>query len=241
MPRTRLQDSPPRVIPTRGGFRLMQNGTVLSELRLHPVATHSIFDVLAASVAALLHGDRFALLGFAAGSMLSPLRALNVQVPVQAVDLDGLGYQYFQKYCASWAGDLQWAQAEAGAWLRAQRSKFDLILDDLSIPLAGDVAKPSISWEVLPRLMRQRLSKEGVVLSNLLRPTGGTWREGWQVFRQEFGADCLVIEFQEFENRVLIAGAHRHTARSLTTELNKLLWRIGSKQTGRFKTRRLKL
>lgn len=240
MPRqTRPTDSPPRVLPTRGGFRLVQNGTVLSELRLKPGPTHSIFDVLAASIALLLRGDRFALLGFAAGSLMGPLRALGIQAPVQAVDLDGLGHEYFEQYCASWAGDLRWTQAEAATWLQAQRGKFDLILDDLSIPLAGDVAKPAISWEVLPKLMRTRLQKSGVALSNLLRPTNSTWREGWQVFQREFGGNCLVIEFQEFENKLLIAGTHGQTARSLTDKLNKLLWKIGSKQTGRFKTRSL--
>jgi hypothetical protein len=239
MPRAKPQDSPPRVLPTRGGFRLVQNGTVLSELRVRPGPTHSIFDVLAASIALLLYGDRFALLGFAAGSLMGPLRALGVQVPVHAVDLDGLGHQYFQRYCSSWAGELHWSQAEAARWLRGQRGKFNLILDDLSIPLDGDVAKPAISWEVLPKLMRQRLRKDGVVISNLLRPTDGTWREGWRMIRDELGDACLVIEFQEFENRLLIAGAQGHTARSLTNELNKLLWKIGSKQTGRFKTRSL--
>ena len=76
---------------TRRGARIIDDDVVLSEILARPGPTHSLFDVLAAAVAAFAPGPRFAMLGFAGGGMIAPLRAMGCDIPVRAVDL------YFKK------------------------------------------------------------------------------------------------------------------------------------------------
>ncbi|NIP94518.1 MAG: hypothetical protein GWO24_14175, partial [Akkermansiaceae bacterium] len=59
------------------GACLEQHGCVLSEILEEPGSTHSVFDVLAAAVAVFSPGRRVAVLGFAGGGMMAPLRKLG--------------------------------------------------------------------------------------------------------------------------------------------------------------------
>jgi len=87
------QDSRVTIItPTKHGLRLSQHGVVISELRTSPGPTHSVFDVLAATIAVLAPKNRIGVLGFAGGGMMSPLRGLGVEAAIDSVDLDRAGY-----------------------------------------------------------------------------------------------------------------------------------------------------
>ena len=66
-----------RIKRTRRGAQMLQGGAILSEILAEPAATHSVFDLLAALVHLLAPGPRVAMLGFAGGGMLAPLRALE--------------------------------------------------------------------------------------------------------------------------------------------------------------------
>ncbi len=221
---------------TLGGIRLSQHGVVISEVRLKPGPTHSVFDVLAGLIAILRPSGRLGILGFAAGGMLAPLRGLGCEVGVDGVDLDPASYDVFQKYCSSWAGDLCWEQADAVAWLGRRRGKYSVLVDDLSVPMSGDVFKPDVSWEVIPTLMRRRLGRGGVAIFNCLPGPDGRIPS---VFAERVAAlgPALVILMDDFENKVVMAGPGTPSARWVGKELRSALRRIGSLQSARLQVR----
>jgi len=221
-----------RVRRTSTGFRLVQRGVVLSEVRCQPGPTHSVFDVLAALAHVLKPGRPIGLLGFAGGSVLAPLRFLNQSTPVRAVDLDPSGHELFEKHCSDWAGDLTWQQADAVRWLRQQATPFPVLIDDLSILAHDRVVKPGVSTRVLPHLMQSKLAPQGVMISNLLQPVHETWRACLAHFTRHYAAVRLV-HLDEFENRIVVAGRKLPLSRELGRELRGALTCLRSRQAGR--------
>ncbi len=223
---------------TKHGLRLSQHGVVISELRTTPGPTHSVFDVLAVLIAVLVPDGRLGVLGFAGGGMMAPLRQLGVATTIHTVDLDRPAYELFCRHCPEWRGQVSWQQADAVEWLRAQPPKFDLLMDDLSVPHAGDVIKPAICWSVLPGLIRRRLRPRGIAVFNLLQPDSGQWN--LEVARIAGGlGTAIVIHLEEFENRILVAGRTLPSARELGTEVRRGLRRLRSRQAGRIRLRQL--
>ncbi len=221
---------------TKHGLRMSQHGVVISELRTSPGPTHSVFDVLAGVIAVLAPSGRIGVLGFAGGGMVAPLRALGVAAVIDSVDLDRVGYDLFRQHCPQWASGVNWQQADAVAWLRQQPRAFSLLMDDLSVPQAGDVFKPAICWDVLPKLMRRRLRPGGFGVFNLLPAPGGTWNADLAVIVGFFGA-ARIITLDEFENRILLTGDGLPTARELGFRLRQSLRRLRSRQAGRIHLR----
>lgn len=222
-----------KVSKTRNGLRLSQHGVVISEMRLRPGPTHSLFDVLASLVVILGPQGRVGLLGFAGGGMMAPLRALGWNLPLDAVDLDGDAFQLFKRHCHSWSGTLHWHHREASEWLRAQPQRsFDLIVEDLSMPEGGDVFKPAVCWEMLPELIRQRLKPDGVAVFNLIKPRNGRWNPGMHRIAREFPCH-LSIRLQEYENLIVIAADNLPPARELGLHLRRRLQELGSRQAAR--------
>ena len=221
-----------KVVRTRRGIRLVQQGLVLSEIRTTPGPTDSLFDVLAATIAALAPGPDVALLGFAGGGLVAPLRAMGFGHPLEAVDLSLVGEALFREHSGPWVGQVAVHEAEASRWLRAWRRSFDLILEDLSVETPGDVTKPNVSLAVLPRLMKQKVQPKGVVVTNVLPVPGIRWRDllhglakPWRVR----GARVQVIHLADYENRVLLAG-RLPTARATSATLKRHLRALGSDQ-----------
>jgi spermidine synthase len=228
-----------RVTRTRGGVRLSQHGVVVCEMRAVPGPTHSVFDVLAALMAVLAPGGRVGVLGFSGGGLMAPLRQLGADGPVEAVDLDGAAHRLFRRHCGRWAGTVRWEQADALDWLRRRPGKFDLLLEDLSVPAGDDVHKPAVSWRGLPEEMRRRLGPRGVAVFNLL-PPGGPWLARVQRMAGLFGpGPACLVRFAEFENCVLVAGRGVPSARRLGRLLRAALRRLGSRQAGRIQVRQL--
>ena len=224
------------ITPTKHGLRLSQHGVVISELRTAPGPTDSVFDVLAALIATLAPAGRVGVLGFAGGGMMAPLRGLEVDAVIDSVDLERAGYDLFCQHCPSWSNRVNWQQADAVQWLRGQRAKFDLLMDDLSVPRDGDVFKPDLSWNVLPELIRQRLRPEGVAVFNLMLSPGVHWNEALPKITRHFTAARLV-HLDEFENRILIAGEELPPARALGISLRRALHRLRSRQATRIQVR----
>lgn len=225
-----------KISPTKRGLRLSQHGVVISELRTLPGPTHSVFDVLAALIAVLKPVGRIGVLGFAGGGMLAPLRELGVESAIDSVDLDRTGYALFRRHCPGWVRGVNWQQADAVAWLRRQPPDFGLLLDDLSVPFDGDVFKPTVSWTVLPPLIRQRLRPGGFAMFNLMLSPGSHWNRELAKLTAGFST-ARIVELDDFENRILVAGESLPTARALATALRNALHRIHSRQARRLQVR----
>jgi len=224
------------VQPTRGGLRLSQHGVVISEIRLKPGPTHSIFDVLAALVAVAGPAGRVGILGFAGGGMMAPLRRLGFSGLVEAVDLDWVSHELFARHCCGWAGPVNWHHGDAVDWLRSQQRDFSVLVEDLSVPLAGDVFKPEVSWDVLPQLMAERLSLGGVAILNQIPRKNGDWPLTWAGFGRQLGP-VLTVRLDDFENRILVTGQSIGTARGLGARLREALRVLGSRQADRLQVR----
>jgi hypothetical protein len=224
------------ITSTRHGLRLSQHGVVISELRTSPGPTHSVFDLLAALIALLAPVGRIGVLGFAGGGMMAPLRGLGMESEIDSVDLDRAGYDLFRRHCPAWAGQVNWRQADAVAWLRRQAPGFGLLMDDLSVPRDRDVVKPAISWSVLPELIRDRLRPGGIAVFNLMRPPRGRWNPDLARMAGKFGS-ARIIDLDEFENRILVAGDDLPSARALGATLRQALRRLRSRQASRIQVR----
>lgn len=209
------------------GVSFEQHGCVISELPAKPGPTHSVFDVLAAAVHAYSPGPRVrvAMLGFAGGGMLAPLRRLGGGHRVAGVDLSDEGYRIFREVAGEWGGVVRFAKEDAVSWMRRQTVRLDVVVEDLSISRNGDVVKPDVSWEVLPRLIEKKLKAGGVSITNLLPTPGMTWRDLIRACRHR---DGVVIEFEHFYNRVVIQGRGLGTAREAGRILRAELRALGS-------------
>lgn len=217
-----------KVVRTRNGERWIDGGAVICEMRHRPGPTHSVFDVLAGSIAAFHGGGRVAVLGFAAGGLMAPLRAMAFEGTVEAVDLDPRGVAVFRSRCAEWCGPLVFAQADAVRWLALRRGRLDLVVEDLSVVEHSEATKPGVSLEPLPQRIRGRLASRGTVVFNLLPMRRVSWRRLLAATAGPFGAS-LVVTFDDFENRVLIAGRAALNARAAGRELRRRLRAIGSR------------
>jgi hypothetical protein len=225
-----------QVTRTKHGLRLSQHGVVISELRTSPGPTHSVFDVLAAMIMILRPSGRVGVLGFAGGGMLAPLHGLGLRTELVTVDLDQSSYGLFCENCPEWVAGVRWQRADAVEWLHRQTRKFDLLMDDLSVPWAGDVVKPDISWATVPELIQRRLKPGGVAVLNLMSPPGGRWGPGLARVTRRFQT-ARIIQLDDFENRILVAGQNLPAARVLGKRLGQALRKLHSRQAGRVHVR----
>jgi len=230
-----------KVVRTRRSVRLVDGPDLVSHLRTTPGPTHGFFDLLAACAAAFAPGDsarapRVLLLGFAAGGILAPLRALGGKHPIHAVDLSLEPAEIFRAVASGWAGDVRLSQAEASAWLRSHRRRWDVIVDDLTVRGTTCAIKPPVSVEVLPALMRDRLGTGGVAVTNVLPVPDLSWEALLDRLTAPHGR-ALLVHCDEYENRILLAGPGARGARAATLRVQAALRRLGSRQLERFSIR----
>jgi len=222
-----------KIVRTRRGARMVDGRDVLSEIRATPGPTHSLFDILAAGIAGLGRGPRCAVLGFAGGGVVAPLRALGFDHPLHAVDLSRAGEPLFRELCGKWAGDVRLSESDAADWLRRAPHRFDIVLEDLTVPAPGGAVKPYISIDELPPLVAERLSPVGVVIVNLLPYPGMSWPVLIARIAAPHAWAC-VVECRDFENRLVVAGPGLPaTARGVASALRRALRDLDSRQATR--------
>lgn len=207
---------------------------MLSEILAEPGPTHSVFDVLGAVGALRPSYQRIAMLGFAAGGMIAPLRALASDAAVRAVDLDVSRVPLFQELCGEWAGDVKVVREDAAKWLRRQKTKFNVVVEDLSIELAEDVGKPKVSFTTLPPLIRKRVAPGGLAVVNVLPMAGWTWHEVTDALVHPWRGVGAQIVFSEYVNRFVVVGDGVESAFELSRLLRSRLRAIGSEIAEKF-------
>lgn len=228
--------APMRAIRTRYGARLVHGRAYLSKILRAPGPTHEVFDVLAAAVTVVAPPGRMALLGFAGGGIVAPLRALGDHRAVRAVDLDTSAEPLFRSLSRSWCGHVSVTPGDAASWLERTRGPFAVVLDDLSINERGDVTKPALSYESLPGLARAALAPGGVAVVNAL-PVPGC---GWERLVPRLAGDApRVVEVRVvgYDNRIVLAGDDLGGARSVGTPLRAALGALGSGMAPRIRVR----
>ncbi|MFM2152776.1 MAG: hypothetical protein RL199_1211 [Pseudomonadota bacterium] len=228
-----------RIVESTRGARLVHDGHTVSFLPARPGTTGSIFDVLAALVARLAPPKTaVAMLGFAAGGTVAPLRALGVTGRVEAADLSTDAVPTFHRIARDWAGEVAVTEAEASRWLRSRRLRYGALIDDLSMQIPGDVTKPEVSWTTLPPLMAARRRVDGVSIHNLLPVAGMSWRTLiGHVTRDQPAA--VEVRSSDYDNRIVVAGRSLPEARTLGRTLDALLAPIDSPLAGTLSLRTL--
>ena len=209
----------------RNRVTIEENGCVLSELPRSPGPTHSVWDVMAVAVALFASGPRMAMLGFSGGGMVGALRGLGCNQQIAGVDLWSEGFDVFETIAKKWCGPVRFYSEDAVTWLRRQRSPYDVIVEDLSVPDNGDIVKPEASLASLPELMRRRITGRGIIISNLLPTPGYTWQGLIESARVGPG---LLVEFESYHNRVLLQGCKIEEARQSGRALRKKMRIFGS-------------
>ena len=212
---------------TKRGFRLVQNGVVLSEVLKEPGATHSVFDVLAVGAHLISKGNRCGLLGFAAGGLIAPLRKLGSSLSIEGVDLEDHGYLAFKESCSSWAGEVSFDKEDAAVWLENREGLFDVIIEDLSAPMDDDVFKPPVCMDVLPNLIRRRLDEDQALVVNLLKHPSQTWDSLLGSIGRR-GESGVLVSFDDYWNKILIVSRDMEGARPFGRRLREGLRAVGS-------------
>ncbi|MDH3283961.1 MAG: class I SAM-dependent methyltransferase [Acidobacteriota bacterium] len=228
-----------KIVRLKGRARVVDRGDVVSELLERPGATDDLFDVLAAAAVAATEGRRFVMLGFAAGGVIAPLRAMGFLHPVTAVDTSDAGLALFRELAGGWAGQVELHKEDARSWMARSRARPDVVLEDISIPARGGHVKPQITFTELPRLIRRRLAPGGVAVTNLLPPEGRTWRSALHAVRAPHRR-AVVITGEEWENRVVVAADSLPPAPELSRSIRDLLARIDSNQGDQIEVRTLR-
>lgn len=227
-----------RVVLTKRGARLVEAGTIVSEILDRPGATHTFFDVLAAAITTLAARERVAILGFAGGGLVAPLRALGFEGPLDAVDLSLTAEPIFRRLSSGWCGRVNLVKADAARWLAVRRGGYDLILEDLFADGPRGMVKPDVSFTAIPGRIRARLRSGGVAVFNVLPEPGRTWAEIEGKILAPF-EEARAVLLDEYENRLLVAGNRLPPAAALSRSLSAALARIGSRQAGRIAVRRV--
>ncbi len=210
--------------------RFIHAGHVISEAHRHARATDSVFDVMAASIDALSPGPKVAVLGFAAGGVLSPLRALGGNHRVDGVDMDARGHALFVRQSSAWAGDVTFHLGDAATFLERGR-QFDCVLEDLSLQVEGDAIKPEVCFVALPPLVRRALRPGGVAIYNLVRTPKRPFPQMMNLLCQGY-RECRQVLLTDWENRLLLCGDTLPPPRKLGLLLRERLEAIGSNLAG---------
>ena len=215
----------------------LEGGLVSSRLPLQPGPTQTLLDVMAAI--AVMHSGpagSIAVLGFAAGGIVAPLRALGHRGKILGVDLDLAGAKVFHDHCSDWAGDVEVVESDALEWLEQDGRSYAAVIDDLSTvdETIDEVVKPFVSIEAVPRTAAVRLLEFGVFLTNLLPWPGADW--GSVIGNVALPFDhAHEIVFDDYENRVVAAGGASCFERDdMASEIITRLEAIESEQVGRF-------
>ena len=224
-----------RVRWTEHSVEILDGDIVVSHLPLRPGPTDSLFDVMAAlaCIAGPEGCDRIDLLGFAAGGVVAPLRALGFEGTVVGIDLDPAGMKIFRRASEGWGGSVRLERTDAIGWLEAEPPGLSVVIDDLSIPGGVDVLKPYESFEVVPRLAAERLGEGGFFLSNLLPHETAPWEAVLASVASPF-ADAREVRFEDWENRLVLGAQSLPSSDAIARRVREALVEMGSDHVERF-------
>jgi spermidine synthase len=188
---------------TRRGLELRVDGTLASSHRADGRGTGPVWDALALPILALPPARRRSalLLGLGGGSVARVLRALAPACRIVGIEIDPVVVAAARRHLGLDALDVEVVVADALSALRAERRRFDLIVEDVFVGSTRDVRKPSGFPEPVLSLARARLAPGGVIVSN-------TIHEGPEVARalRTGSPELLAIGVRDFWNRILVAG-----------------------------------
>ena len=214
----------------RGGLELRIDGTQASVYRPGGGVTGVVWWALASPVLLLPRNRprRVLLLGLAAGSVARAIRALDPQAEIVGVERDREVLRVARRYFALADLRLELVAADALGYLKGERRRFDLIVEDLFVGPPRSVRKPDWLLGEGYRLIRRRLRRGGLVVSNTIHETAAVVRA-----MRPIGGRIVSLDVDGHWNRVTVCGQSlpepRTLRRLLATEplMARALRRVG--------------
>jgi spermidine synthase len=202
--RAREERARVRIDESGGTKTLVVDETFASFYRPGEIATHCVWDAIAAPILWLAPNRRrrILILGLGGGSVARLARALAPDAEIVGVELDPEVVRLARAHFELDALDIQVEIADALGWLEKAKGRYDAILEDVFIGQGDDVHKPDWIPEPAHRLARGLLSKGGVLVSNTLDEHTRVAR----AMREAFD-EIVSIEVEDYDNRVLVAGS----------------------------------
>jgi spermidine synthase len=188
----------------RGGIELRIDGTQASVHRPGGALTGVVWWALASPVLLLARRRRrrVLLLGLAAGSVGRAVRALDPEAEIVGVELDREVLRLGRRHFGLGRLGIEIVVGDALEFLRHDRRRFDLIVEDLFVGPSRSVHKPD--W--LPvegyDLIRKRLRRGGYVVSNTIHEMPAVVRA-----MRPFGGRIVYFDVRGHWNRVVACGA----------------------------------
>lgn len=195
-----------------GGLELRVDGTLASVVGASASETGPVWAALATPLLALApeRRRRALILGLGAGATARLLRALEPQLEITGVELDADVLAAARTHFGLDALGVETVHADALVYLRRERRRFDLVIEDLFVGPNRDIHKPAGLWDGGYRDAIARVAAGGVLAAN-------TIHEGPRA-RRALAAGLpvpLSVGVRRYYNRILVAGRAAPTVREM--------------------------
>lgn len=200
----------------RGGLELRIDGTQASVRRFGDAVTGVLWWALAAPVLLLERRPRrqVLLLGLGAGSVAQAVRALDPDARIVGVELDPGVVRLARRHFGLDRLGVELVIGDALEFLKRDRQRFDLIVEDLFVGPPRTVRKPQWLLADGYRLIRRRLRRGGYVTSNTIHEMPAIVRA-----MRPFGFPVASLDIHGHWNRVAVTGRDLPPPRRLRREL----------------------
>lgn len=196
----------------RGGLELRVDGTLASFQRPGDALTGPVWWALAAPVLLLpsRRPRRVLLLGLAAGSVARALRALDGEATIVGVDYDADVVAAARRHFGLDELRVDVVVDDALAYLRRERRRYDMVVEDLFVGPSRSVRKPDWLLGEGYRLVARRLVRGGIFTSNTIHEMPAVARAA-----RVFGGRAVSIDVAGHWNRIVVAGTRVPEPRAL--------------------------
>jgi spermidine synthase len=196
----------------RGGLELRIDGTQASVHRPGRALTGVVWWALASPILLLPRNRprRVLLLGLAAGSVGRAVRALDPDAEIVGVERDREVLRLARRHFGLDRLRIELVIGDALEYLRRERRRFDLIVEDLFVGPSRFVRKPEWLLGEGYRLIRRRLRPGGYVVSNTIHETPAIVRA-----MHPFGGRIVSLDVRGHWNRVTVCGRDLRSPRVL--------------------------
>jgi len=203
------------VRPVKGGLELRVDGTLASFRSTSGAATGTVWWTLAAPVVLVARKrPRVLLLGLGAGSVAAAVRALSPAAEIVGVERDQEVLRAARRHFDLDRHRVEIVADDAFEYLRRERRRFDLVVEDLFVGSVRRVRKPEGLLDEGYRLIGRRLAGGGFVVSNTIHESPAVVRA-----MRRFGPRVVSMNVHGHWNRIVLGGRDVPAARARRARL----------------------
>lgn len=183
-------------------LRLYTNGAFHTQFNPARPLPGGVWDLLALPALIPTPLPRSALvLGVGGGAVIRLLEQLGVR-RLTGIELDDVHLEIARRFFGCDTPGIDLVHADATRWVRRDRHRFDLVIDDLYLDGEHDPERPQTLGSDWHDRMVARLSARGVLVQNHLSVADARRAASTRAFRKTFRS-ALVFERDHYDNAVL--------------------------------------